>query len=146
MKELYLAQYVEAGPTVDLQLKSKQIKILSAEVDGWSCEFSDHGQEVIIMYCMFYVIIQNIQVSRKNVEQYTGVGKPPYCEMTLRAASDSTPPDLTLPVTLTGVKQPTTIILEREHETGKLCIADTHHMCTCVKCSITSFLSTVQLL
>ena len=41
---------------------------------------------------MFYVIIQaNIQVSRKNVEQYTGVGKPPYCEMTLRAASDSTP-------------------------------------------------------
>ena len=98
---------------------------------------------------MFYVIIQNIQVSRKNVEQYTGVGKPPYCEMTLRAASDSTPPDLTLPVTLTGVKQPTTIILEREHETGKLCIvfiADTHHMCTCVKCSITSFLSTVQLL
>ena len=43
MKELYLAQYVEAGPTVDLQLKSKQIKILSAEVDGWSCEFSDHG-------------------------------------------------------------------------------------------------------
>ena len=69
MKELYLAQYVEAGPTVDLQLKSKQIKILSAEVDGWSCEFSDHGQEVIIMYCMFYVIIQNIQVSRKNVEQ-----------------------------------------------------------------------------
>ena len=50
------------------------------------------------------------------VEQYTGEGEPPYCEMTLRAAmSDgSTPPDLTLPVTLTGVKQPTTITLERE--------------------------------
>ena len=45
---------------------------------------------------------------------YTGMGKPPYCEMTLRAADGSTPPDLTLPVTLTGVKQPTTIILERE--------------------------------
>ena len=88
---------------------------------------------------MCYVIIQNIQVSRNDVEQYTGKGEPPYCEMTLRAASDSTPPDLTLPVTLTGVKQPTTIILEREaqsfgdiwkelspsseHETGKLCIA-----------------------
>ena len=51
------------------------------------------------------------------VEQYTGEGEPPYCEMTLRATDDSTPPDLTLPVTLTGVKQPTTIILEREAET-----------------------------
>ena len=60
----------------------------------------------------------NIQVSRKDVEQYTrtGVGKPPYYEMTLRAdlPDGSTPPDLTLPVTLTGVKQPTTILLERE--------------------------------
>ena len=79
------------------------------------------------------------------MEQYTGVGKPPYCEMTLRADADgSTPPDLTLPVTLTGVKQSTTIILERmaqqsyediwkesslssEQETGKLvCLI---HMC-----------------
>ena len=47
------------------------------------------------------------------VEQYTGEGVPPYCEMTLRAADGSTPPDLTLPVILTGVKQPTTITLER---------------------------------
>ena len=68
------------------------------------------------------------------VEQYTGEGDPPYCEMTLRAAmpDGSTSPDLTLPVTLTGVKQPTTITLERkaqkslddifglsEQETGK---------------------------
>ena len=47
------------------------------------------------------------------MEQYTcnGVDKPPYCEMTLRATDGSTPPDLTLPVTLTGVKQPTTITL-----------------------------------
>ena len=52
------------------------------------------------------------------VEQYTGEGRPPYCEMTLRAADNSTPPDLTLPVILTGVKQPTTIILERVAETG----------------------------
>ena len=48
------------------------------------------------------------------VEQYTGEGEPPYCEMTLRAADGSTPPDLTLPVILTGVKQPTTITLGRE--------------------------------
>ena len=52
-----------------------------------------------------------------EVEQYTGEGEPPYCEMTLRAADGSTPPDLTLPVTLTGVKQPTTITLERAAET-----------------------------
>ena len=51
------------------------------------------------------------------VEQYTGEGEPPYCEMTLRAADGSTPFDLTLPVTLTGVKQPTTIRLERVAET-----------------------------
>ena len=137
MKNHYFAQYTEVGPTVDLQLKSKQIKILSTgKVNGWSCEFSDHDHQVIIMYCMFYVIIQNIQVSRKDVEQYTGVGKPPYCEMTLRADADgSTPPDLAVPVTLTGVKTPTTIMLEREardiwkelspsseHERGKPCI------------------------
>ena len=48
------------------------------------------------------------------VEQYTGKGKPPYCEMTLRV-SDAC--DFTLPVTLTGVKQPTTITLERVAET-----------------------------
>ena len=58
-----------------------------------------------------------IQVTTAAVEQYTGVGKPPYCEMTLRAADDSTPPDLTVPVTLTGLKQPTTITLERVVET-----------------------------
>ena len=52
-------------------------------------------------------------MKRADIEAYTGVGKPPYCEMTLRAADGSTPPDLTLPVTLTGLKQPTTITLER---------------------------------
>ena len=63
------------------------------------------------------------------LEQYTGEGEPPYCEMTLRAADDSTPPDLTLPVTLTGVKLPITITLERVAETvvhtpltGQCCI------------------------
>ena len=59
------------------------------------------------------------------MEQYTcnGVDKPPYCEMTLRATDGSTPPDLTLPVTLTGVKQPTTITLEREAQKsdGDIC-------------------------
>ena len=52
-------------------------------------------------------------MSRAAVEQYTGDGFPPYCEMTVRAADGSTPPDLTLPVTFIGVKQPTTITLEK---------------------------------
>ena len=53
-------------------------------------------------------------MKRVDIEAYTGVNKPPYCEMTLRAADHgSTPPDLTLPVTLNGVKRPTTITLER---------------------------------
>ena len=43
------------------------------------------------------------RVTTAAVEQYTGEGEPPYCEMTLRAADGSTPPDFTLPVTLTGV-------------------------------------------
>ena len=58
------------------------------------------------------------QVTRSSVEQYTGYGYPPYCEMILMRADDdgSTPPDLTLPVTLTGVEQPTTITLKRDAE------------------------------
>ena len=59
-----------------------------------------------------------IQVTTAAVEQYTGVGEPPYCEMTLKAADGSTPNDLALPITLTGVKQPTTITLERVAETA----------------------------
>ena len=46
------------------------------------------------------------QVSRAAVEGYTGVGKPPCIVMTLRAESkETTPPNLTLPVTLTGVRR-----------------------------------------
>ena len=40
------------------------------------------------------------------VEQYTGVGEPPYCEMTLRATdSDKSDDLLHLPVTLIGVRK-----------------------------------------
>ena len=44
--------------------------------------------------------------------------KPPFSEMVIIADDDDggTPPDLTLPVTLTGVEQPTTITLKREAE------------------------------
>ena len=41
------------------------------------------------------------------VEQYTGEGEPPYCEMTLRATdSDKSALTILQPVTLIGVRQP----------------------------------------
>ena len=40
------------------------------------------------------------------VEQYTGEGEPPYCEMTLRATdSDKSALTILQPVTLIGVRQ-----------------------------------------
>ena len=79
-------------------------------------------------------------MKRADIEAYTGVGKPPCSEMTLKAnmSDGSTPPDLTLPVALTGVKQPTTIILERvataeifgklEQEEGKLIMSNDYNL------------------
>ena len=49
------------------------------------------------------------------MERYTGDGEPPCIVMTLRAISDVTMPhDLTLPVTLTGVKLSQPLKLERK--------------------------------
>ena len=49
------------------------------------------------------------------VEQYTGEGEPPYCEMTLRATdSKTTPPDLTVEANLKGVQKPAIIKFEKE--------------------------------
>ena len=53
------------------------------------------------------------------MERYTGEGEPPCIVMTLRAVSDETkPPNLSLPVTLTGLDhfQPSAITLERKGE------------------------------
>ena len=51
------------------------------------------------------------------MEEYTGEGEPPCIVMTLRAVSkETTPPDLQLTVTLTGVRGPNTITLERKAE------------------------------
>ena len=40
------------------------------------------------------------------VEQYTGEGEPPYCEMTLRAADDNTTYNGNFMVTLIGAQPP----------------------------------------
>ena len=58
-------------------------------------------------------------MSRAAVEGYTGDGEPPCIVMTLRAVSnETTPPDLSLPVTLRGLDhfQSSMIILERKGE------------------------------
>ena len=43
------------------------------------------------------------------VEQYTGEGEPPYCEMTLRATDSKSALTILQPVTLIGVRQPNNI-------------------------------------
>ena len=54
------------------------------------------------------------------MEGYTGEGEPPCIVMTLRAVSDKTKPfDLTLPVTLTGAREPNNIIVIERTAKGK---------------------------
>ena len=50
------------------------------------------------------------------VEQYTGEGEPPYCEMTFRATDrdDSSPPDLNVDVQIEGARKPTDIQLKKK--------------------------------
>ena len=56
------------------------------------------------------------------MERYNGVGNPPVCILTLKPIFDesaSVTPNLTLPVILDGVKQPSTITLNRRAETSE---------------------------
>ena len=57
-------------------------------------------------------------MSRAAVEGYIGEGEPLCIVMTLRADSDETTPlDFSLPVTLTGVREPNNILqIERAAE------------------------------
>ena len=57
-------------------------------------------------------------MSRAAVEGYTGEGEPPCIVMTLTPnLSKTKPPDLNLPVTLTGVRElNNTIVIERTAE------------------------------
>ena len=60
-----------------------------------------------------------VQVSRTAVEGYTGEGEPPCIVMTLSSAvsDETTPSKLTLPVTLTGVREANNIlVIERRAE------------------------------
>ena len=53
------------------------------------------------------------------VEQYTGEGEPPYCEMTLRATDDNTTLNADFTVTLIGAQPPNNIVkIKRTLEEG----------------------------
>ena len=67
-------------------------------------------------------------MKKTAVERYNDKGEPPCIVMTLRAVSEkTTPPDLSLPVTLTGVKLSQPLKLERKADipTGDYC--NSHH-------------------
>ena len=69
-----------------------------------------------LLYWSTLIYKCSLQVTTAAVEQYTGEGDPPYCEMTFRA-TDSDKSDLIIPVTLIGVRQPNNIFnIERALE------------------------------
>ena len=76
-------------------------------------------------------------MSRESITTYNGEGEPPCIVMTLKAVADkTTPPDLSLLVTLTGVKEPDNIILiERLAEGNVISI---------VICNLNSYIKLTQ--
>ena len=59
-------------------------------------------------------------MSRAAVEGYTGEGEPPCIVMTLKPnLGKMRPSNLTLPVTLTGVREPNNIIVIERRAEGK---------------------------
>ena len=64
--------------------------------------------------------MHDIQVSKDSINGYTGEGEPPCIVMTLRATpDDTTPTDLSLPVTITGVNEPSNKIVIKRTAEGK---------------------------
>ena len=85
---------------------------------GWEVTINQQHQQVMSIFLIIHVLcaVLSLQVTTAAVEQYTGEGEPPYCEMTLRA-TDSDKSDLIIPVTLNGVRQPNNIFnIERALE------------------------------
>ena len=57
------------------------------------------------MYTLMSTFIFLLQVTTAAVEQYTGEGEPPYCEMTLRAADNAGSYLIKQLVTLIGIRE-----------------------------------------
>ena len=60
-----------------------------------------------------------LQVSRAAVEGYTGEDEPPCIVMTLKTI-DTSPPDLFLPIILTGVRKPSNTLLIKRLAEGNV--------------------------
>ena len=62
-------------------------------------------------------------MSRADVEEYTGEGEPPYCEMTLSNADTAiTPPDLHIVATINGIKKSAKIEIKKEAQNVVECV------------------------
>ena len=70
---------------------------------------------------MKVMIIHNFQVSRAAVEGYTGEGEPPCIVMTLKT-DNKPPPDLSLPIILTGVRELTDTLLIKRPAGMMICL------------------------
>ena len=64
-------------------------------------------------------------VSRTKIEQYNGVGKPPHCEMIVKAAAeDVTPSDLSFTASFNGLQNPLVLSIDNfEAQNVVKCIA-----------------------
>ena len=96
---------------------------IPCEANVWKIQMVSHQQVSITFHTCHNacsICMLHVQVSRAAVEGYTGEGEPPCIVMTLKS-DESTPPDLSLPVVLTGVREPNnTILIERAVE-GAVC-------------------------
>ena len=70
-------------------------------------------------------------MTKTSVDAYTGAGKPPFCEMTVKAASSkSTPPHLAMDVELEGPRPPKIMILKRQANNISIQALEEHELQT----------------
>ena len=70
------------------------------------------------------MLFVHIQVKKRDVMNYTGDGEPPFCIITMKLATDETPPsDLKCTVFLAGIDAPNDLQLTRkvEYSGNQLC-------------------------
>ena len=84
--------------------------------------FDKHCKQINVNAALIQCLL--FQVTTAAVEQYTGEGEPPYCEMTLRATDNkTTPPDVTVEAEFKGVQiEPTIIKFEKEAQNVVECV------------------------
>ena len=62
-------------------------------------------------------------MSRADVEEYTGEGEPPYCEMIVSSTNPKiTPPDLHIVATINGIRNSANIEIKKEARNVVKCV------------------------